>query len=85
MSNNFLFKIRLCSKTFEREGFETLVHQIAESKKTDYNAIVTKMSSVSGPSLAGTTGVANKANVDRMTDTSKYTGLYLQINSLIET
>lgn len=58
----------------EKEGFEALVHQIAESKKSDYDSVVAKMSTVSGPSTAGTTGVANAAHVAQMTDTSKYTG-----------
>lgn len=62
------------TKTLERAGFVALLNQIAESKKQDAQAIFDKVNSVSGPSTAGTTGVANKGNVDRMTDTSKYTG-----------
>jgi len=63
------------TKTFEKEGFDILLAQIAESKKTDVNSVIEKVNSAKGgPSLAGTTGVANKANVDRMTDTSQYTG-----------
>jgi hypothetical protein len=58
----------------EFEGFQGLLHQIAESKKTTYPEIVNKLHTVSGPSTAGTTGTANKANVARMTDTSGYTG-----------
>ena len=44
----------------EKEGFTALLNQIAESKKVDAAAIVAKVNSVSGPSTAGTTGVANK-------------------------
>lgn len=58
----------------EKSGFEQLVHTIAEAKKTTPDEIVHKMGSVSGPSLAGTTGVANKDTVARMTDTKNYTG-----------
>ncbi|RNA35194.1 tubulin polymerization-promoting family member 2-like [Brachionus plicatilis] len=64
------------SKTLEKEGFDALVHQIADSKKTSYEAVLEKLNSVSGPSTAGTTGVANAGNVARMTDTSKYTGAH---------
>lgn len=60
----------------EKEGFDALVHQIAESKKSSYEAVLEKLNSVSGPSTAGTTGVANAGNVARMTDTSKYTGAH---------
>lgn len=44
----------------EKEGFTALVNQISESKKTDIANIIAKINSVSGPSTAGTTGVANK-------------------------
>ncbi len=44
----------------EKEGFTALVNQIAESKKADIANIIAKINSVSGPSTAGTTGVANK-------------------------
>lgn len=64
------------SKTLEKEGFDALVRQIAESKKSSYEAVLEKLNSVSGPSTAGTTGVANAGNVARMTDTSKYTGAH---------
>lgn len=60
----------------EKDGFEALVKQIATSKKAEYDAVVAKLSSVSGPSTAGTTGVANANNVARMTDASKYTGAH---------
>lgn len=58
----------------EKTGFETLIQTIADAKKTSVDAVVEKMGSVSGPSLAGTTGVANKDTVSRMTDTKHYTG-----------
>ena len=60
----------------EKEGFEALLNQIAESKKSTYDAVLTKLNSVSGPSTAGTTGVANANNVARMTDTKNYTGAH---------
>ena len=53
-----------------------MINQIAESKKSTYDAVLTKLSSVSGPSTAGTTGVANANNVARMTDTKNYTGAH---------
>lgn len=62
------------SKTLELEGFNALLQQIADSKKQSYEDIVARASATSGPSTAGTTGVANKDNVSRMTDASKYTG-----------
>jgi hypothetical protein len=62
------------SKTLEKEGFGALLNQIAESKKTDLGSIEAKLGGLSGPSTAGTTGVANASNVARMTDTSGYTG-----------
>jgi hypothetical protein len=58
----------------EFDGFQRLVEQISASKKVSIDQINEKLCSTSGPSTAGTTGVANKDNVDRMTDTSKYTG-----------
>lgn len=58
----------------EKEGFAILIAQIAESKKTDVETIKAKIGSSSGPSTAGTTGVANKNITDKMTDTSNYTG-----------
>merc|ERR1739836_103469 len=61
-------------KTLEIKGFKALVAQIAESKKTDAGSVEAKIAGAGGPSTAGTTGVANKGNVDRMTDTSNYTG-----------
>ncbi|CAF0835781.1 unnamed protein product [Brachionus calyciflorus] len=64
------------TKTLEKDGFEALLHQIAESKKSNYDAVLAKLNSVSGPSTAGTTGVANADNVSRMTDASKYTGAH---------
>lgn len=64
------------TKTMEKEGFQILIAQIAESKKTDVESIKAKLSSSSGPSTAGTTGVANKNITDKMTDTSNYTGAH---------
>lgn len=60
----------------EKEGFSQLVDTIAAAKATDRNSILGKFGSVSGPSLAGTTGVANKETVARMTDTKHYTGAH---------
>lgn len=74
-----MVEIGFFRKTLEKEGFETLLRQIAESKKTDFDSVVAKIGSVSGPSLAGTTGVANKSTVERMTDTKGYTGLFLLV------
>ena len=42
-------------KTFEKKGFDALLHTIAEAKKCDYNDIGAKINSSSGPSTAGTT------------------------------
>jgi hypothetical protein len=39
----------------EKAGFEILLAQIAESKKTDVASIKAKIDSSSGPSTAGTT------------------------------
>ncbi|KAI3388376.1 hypothetical protein SNEBB_003736 [Seison nebaliae] len=63
-------------KTLNYKGFKALVEQIAESKKTDAANIMSKIESLEGPSLDNTTGVANKNNVDRMTDTANYTGMH---------
>merc|ERR1719468_41323 len=63
-------------KTLEIKGFKELVAQIAESKKVEVGAVEEKIASAGGPSTAGTTGTANKGNVDRMTDTSNYTGAH---------
>ena len=63
-------------KTMESEGFHLLLKQIAETKKSDYNSVATKVNTSHGPSTAGTTGVANASNVARMTDTSNYTGAH---------
>jgi hypothetical protein len=64
----------------EFEGFKRLIEQIAESKKTSVEAVNQKLCSSAGPSTAGTTGVANRDNVGRMTDTSKYTGKLCGLN-----
>ncbi|CAF0743204.1 unnamed protein product [Rotaria sp. Silwood1] len=61
-------------KTFEFQGFKQLIDQIAESKKTSSDQIVSHISSISGPSLANVTSTANKNITERMTDTSHYTG-----------
>ncbi|CAF0748326.1 unnamed protein product [Rotaria sordida] len=61
-------------KTFEFQGFKQLIDQIAESKKTSTDQLVSQISSISGPSLANVTGTANKNITERMTDTSHYTG-----------
>lgn len=58
----------------EKEGFHILLAQIAESKKTDVDSIVAKISSGAGPSTKGTTGVANKESVAKMTNVENYTG-----------
>ena len=42
-------------KTFEKKGFDALLRTIAEAKKSDYNDVVAKINSSSGPSTAGTT------------------------------
>ena len=47
-------------KTFEKKGFDVLLHQIAESKKVSYEDIVSKVNSSSGPSTAGTTVVCSR-------------------------
>lgn len=39
----------------EQEGFQILIAQIAESKKTDVDSIQAKLGGSSGPSTAGTT------------------------------
>ena len=64
------------TKTLEKEGFEILLAQIDESKKTDVDSIKAKISSSAGPSTAGTTGVANKESVAKMTNTENYTGAH---------
>ncbi len=64
------------TKTLEKEGFEILLAQIAESKKTDVESIKAKIASSSGPSTAGTTGVANKESVAKMTNVENYTGAH---------
>ncbi len=38
------------------------------------NSVIAKITSVGGPSTAGTTGVANKNTTAHLTDTSQYTG-----------
>ncbi|CAF1351588.1 unnamed protein product [Rotaria magnacalcarata] len=63
-------------KTFEFQGFKQLIDQIAESKKTSADQILSLISSVSGPSTSNTTGVANANTTARMTDTSHYTGAH---------
>lgn len=65
-------------KTLEIEGFDALIKQIAESKKCDVGSVISKVTGAGGPSTAGTTGVANASNVNRMTDTSMYTGSHVQ-------
>ncbi|UJR33221.1 hypothetical protein I4U23_020676 [Adineta vaga] len=61
-------------KTFELNGFKQLIDQIADSKKTTADHIISQISSTGGPSLVHVTGTANKNITDRMTDTSHYTG-----------
>ena len=43
------------SKTFELQGFKQLIDQIAESKKTSADHIISQISSTGGPSLGHVT------------------------------
>ncbi|CAF0955935.1 unnamed protein product [Adineta steineri] len=61
-------------KTFELQGFKQLIDQVADSKKTSSDQIISQISSTGGPSLANVTTTANKNITGRMTDTSHYTG-----------
>ena len=42
-------------KTFEIQGFKQLVDQIADSKKTTADQIISQINAAGGPSVAGTT------------------------------
>ena len=55
MSTSHAAKYPKGTKTMEKAGFEILLAQIAESKKTDVASIKAKIDSSSGPSTAGTT------------------------------
>jgi len=61
-------------KTFELQGFKQLIEQVAQSKKTTADNIMSHITSTGGPSLANVTGTANKNITERMTDTHLYTG-----------
>ena len=53
---SFLWICIYCfSKTFELQGFKQLIDQVAESKKTTADQIISKISSTGGPSLANVT------------------------------
>jgi hypothetical protein len=43
------------SKTLDKHGFDCLIRQMAESKKSSYEAVHGQIQNAHGPSTAGTT------------------------------
>lgn len=64
---------KLKSKTIDFKQFLQFVEGLAKSKKIDFQEFVTKLAK-SAPSTAGATTSDKSGVVERMTDTSKYTG-----------
>jgi len=66
-------------KTMTFDKFKQFIAMLAETANkddptTELKKIVTKLQGQSGPGTAGTTAALDVGGVDRLTDTSKYTG-----------
>ncbi|XP_069701591.1 tubulin polymerization-promoting protein homolog [Periplaneta americana] len=62
------------SKTIDFDTFKKYVEDLANSKKMSPDELYGMLTSCGAPGIAGTTGVSKTGAVDRLTDTSLYTG-----------
>lgn len=64
------------SKTIDFKQFEQYLDMLAKEKKIEPSEIKEKMINCGLPGTANTTQATNVGGVDRLTDTSKYTGAH---------
>lgn len=68
------FKQTTKAKSVNFKEYQDFLERLAKSKKMEASELQAKLASCGTPGITGTTTTVKSAAVDRLTDTSKYTG-----------